>query len=122
MHLDNLRGMPDGETRIEATETFTFLLEKCFVADEDDVDIDLFESLEGTLNTRGRPMVPPDGIKRNDRTSLCTHGWRRKDWVNTGCPLALTEKLGRALRTRHGFACRENIPITTQRKHRYVSR
>jgi hypothetical protein len=56
-----------------AGEAGTFLLERRFIADEDNLDVELFHSLNGALDARGGAMVAPHRIKRNLHTRWCTH-------------------------------------------------
>jgi len=74
MHPDDLRGVLNRELGIAATETLAFLLQKGFVADEYDLDIQFLDSLERPFDTGNRTMVTPYRVKRDLHARRCAHG------------------------------------------------
>jgi hypothetical protein len=65
VHLDDLRGMPNRQARVRASQTATFGGENGFVTDQQHLDITFLGGLESPLNGRGWSMVTAHGIKRN---------------------------------------------------------
>jgi hypothetical protein len=57
--------MPNRQAGVRATETATFLFQRSFIADENDLNIQFHDSLEGALNGRGRSIVTAHGVKCN---------------------------------------------------------
>lgn len=87
MHLNDLRRVLDGQARVMTGLTFALLFQDGFVADKNNLDVTLLHSLERTLHTRCRAMIPPHGVERDLRAACCTHGWCWKDRLTTCRPL-----------------------------------
>jgi hypothetical protein len=57
--------MPNGETRVRATEAAELFSDLGFVADQDDLDVQLGHRLDGPLNGREWTVIPSHRINRD---------------------------------------------------------
>jgi hypothetical protein len=61
VHLNDLGGVLDRDTRIEA-ETLEVIAKQRFIADQDHLNAEMFGGLESPLDIRKRTVVPPHGV------------------------------------------------------------
>ncbi len=86
MHADNLRRVTNRKTDIVTAETIAFSFQGRFLANENDLDIQVFGRLEGTLDAGSRPIVATHRVEHDLHTRWSIHkcGWERR--LNTHSP------------------------------------
>jgi hypothetical protein len=73
MHFNDLGSMAYGEAGVTATETLALLFQRAFVPDENNLDVQLLDSLEGALKAGSGTVVASHRVERNLHSGWCAH-------------------------------------------------